>query len=435
MCFSDVFLSNGNDFTSEGTEPTSEIDTSKLIDFKGLPVNHRFSTPVEILEIKHTEEALKEMYSNLRLSGAKPRGVAYRVVNTELPSVELITEAAKKVLNQFPYDKILGDTAQEMGSITMEELAVLKWEMIQKDFPTLNEIQITENLKLIDEYYEKNLNYVVLREISENEDALMLTIKNNYLTEGRSNCFWSRMKMTVYWIASPIRTAIAYGLASTEASDYAEDYYPTGNQTYYYTGGGGANTRGDAYRHTIWNALLADYYFTFFKFIRLDFAKSVADNNEACGSNAEDSKEMDYHNNSIGRKIWDDNAWYSKFLGIPYWLNTPSTSKIKNLVEEAVNEKSCFIVKKKGNVFPNNELTQTQTISQIKAKIDYTDSNTIVYFEGTISPSSYGWRYVFSHWEYYDCSDQQPRSTKPNKPCRRPVYVRQWGEIIPCYKL
>ena len=144
---------------------------------------------------------------------------------------------------------------------------------------------------------------------------------------------------------------------------------------------------------------------------------------------------MDYHNNAIGRKIWDDNTSHRKILGIRVALRRPSTARLKELIEKAVNEKSCFIVKKTGDDFPNDQLTQPKTIQQVKALIDQTNNNTIVYFDGTIAPSSYGWRYVFSHWEYYDCSDQQQRSKKPNKPCRRPVYIRQWGEIIPCYKL
>ena len=44
-----------DDYSPEIAESISEIDISKLIDFKGLPVNHRFITPIENLEIKHTE--------------------------------------------------------------------------------------------------------------------------------------------------------------------------------------------------------------------------------------------------------------------------------------------------------------------------------------------------------------------------------------------
>lgn len=39
---------NEDDFSSEMVKPVAEIDTSKLIDFKGLKVNHRFSLLLKI---------------------------------------------------------------------------------------------------------------------------------------------------------------------------------------------------------------------------------------------------------------------------------------------------------------------------------------------------------------------------------------------------
>ena len=144
--------------------------------------------------------------------------------------------------------------------------------------------------------------------------------------------------------------------------------------------------------------------------------------------------------NAIGRKIWNDNTRHRKFLGIPFALKRPSTNELKDLIEEAVNEKSCFIVKFKNEIFPNNELTLEQTIPQIKAKIDNTDSNTIVYFEGTIAPSSYQDRFIFSHWEYYDCDDglddmYTAKKANPTEECKRAIYRKERVEIVPCYQL
>jgi hypothetical protein len=45
----------------EIVEEKTEVDTSKLIDFKGLPVSHRFSTPVEELEVEHNYSQLKTL--------------------------------------------------------------------------------------------------------------------------------------------------------------------------------------------------------------------------------------------------------------------------------------------------------------------------------------------------------------------------------------
>ena len=51
-----TFSCQHEDDLSSQQEIVSEVDTSKLIDFKGLPVNHRFKTPVEELETVHTED-------------------------------------------------------------------------------------------------------------------------------------------------------------------------------------------------------------------------------------------------------------------------------------------------------------------------------------------------------------------------------------------
>ena len=127
-----------------------QIDTSKLIDFKGLPVNHRFRTPVKDLEIVHDYSNLKKMYNEKRKSSFKQKGVAYKS-DDELPSAEIIVEATEKRLNEFPYQE--------------NENSEKDLEMIHKDFPTLTGDEISENIDLIDEYYSQNLDYEILTDI------------------------------------------------------------------------------------------------------------------------------------------------------------------------------------------------------------------------------------------------------------------------------
>ena len=433
---------NQDDFSSEIEQLVAEIDTSKLIDFKGLPVNHRFETPEEDLKVEHSLVFLKQMYRKSKNVIAKRKGIYYKTDNTELPDPTLIVESAKKILKDFPYGLIPEDITQELDYLTRIEKAKQNWEMIKKDFPTLNEKEIQENIDLIDEYYEQNLDYVIFNDIAENEQEYAGRITTtSSKTASRSSCLANLFnlllnngKINPFHIP---KAAIAIALVGSKPQTYAQEYYGETN--------GGNNTRGDAYRHTIWNALLADKYFTISaKNPRIAFAKAVTDTYESCTGGDADSKEMDYHNNAIGRKIWSDNTSYIKFLWWTVGLNTPTTGTIKNLVRDAVNEKSCFIVKIKNGDSPNNELKQTQTISQIKTKIDNTDSNTIVYFEGTIAPSRYTYRSVFSHWEYYDCGDrffdgwyraQEQRNRPPIEECRRAIYRRVRVKIKDCYKL
>ena len=64
---------------TELTEPVSEIDTSKLIDFKGLKVNHRFSTPVNELEneLNFPNESIASRYNRIsKLINIAKNGVA-----------------------------------------------------------------------------------------------------------------------------------------------------------------------------------------------------------------------------------------------------------------------------------------------------------------------------------------------------------------------
>ena len=432
-------------------DPIVEIDTSKLVNFKGLPVDHRFDTPIEDLEAEHNLSYLKMMLNKMKQKVAVKKGITHKSNSGDFPSSDEILEAAKEIMHLFPYQDILEQDEYEtsgLGSIQIADLeqqyqleqdllAKGKWEMIKQDFPTLTEQEIYDNIEAIDQYYEQNLDYAVFNEIANNGEEIAYRVAlnklNNSTVNSTDSCFTNLFENLILFGIYPlniVKAGIAIAIVGKQPQRYAGDYYPDGD------GDGGSNTRGDAYRHTIWNALLANNYFTLIaKWKRILFAKQVTDLYESCTDGELDSKTMDYHNNAIGRKIWDDNTSHRKILGIPVALRRPSTARLKELIEKAVNEKSCFIVKIEGDDFPNNELTQPQSISQIKAKIDNTDSNTIVYFEGTIAPSRYGWRYVFSHWEYYDCSDQQQRSTKPNKPCRRPIYIRQWGEIIRCYKL
>ena len=76
----------------------------------------------------------------------------------------------------------------------------------------------------------------------------------------------------------------------------------------------------------------------------------------------------------------------------------------------------------------------------IKAKILQEPSDIIVYFAGTIASSSYQDRFIFSHWEYYDCDDglddmYTAKKANPTEECKRAIYRKERVEIVPCYQL
>lgn len=82
------------------------------------------------------------------------------VINFGKFTLEEITLAVKKELIKFPF---ITDDSRE------EEIV----KLLKKDFPTLNSDEIQKNMILIEEYYQKSLDYIVfnrLTKLKENQD-------------------------------------------------------------------------------------------------------------------------------------------------------------------------------------------------------------------------------------------------------------------------
>ncbi len=329
-----------DDLTSqqEIIDEKKEVDTSKLIDFKGLPVSHRFSTPVEELEVEHDYSQLKELYNKKRKSSALKKGFAFKG-EEELPENLLLIAEAEEQVEKYPY----GDDKTE------EE----KWEMIRNDFPTLTEEQIADNMDLIDEYYSQNLDYETIAGLADKTSAEQKLQKSKFEIAYKSNSdlgrvwciiteFQNPWNLIVPVITGPlpirtgefsyIRALISIYYASKRAEEYSTSEYPSLSKT---------DTKRDAFRHVLWSSLLARYYWTVSsKSTRLRFAEAVGNANEDCGSNSDDGIHMDYRNNRIGRELFNQNTSYLKkrvwFVTITYGLNLPSTSRLRDLTRSKV---------------------------------------------------------------------------------------------------
>ena len=347
------------------------VDTSKLIDFKGLPVSHRFRTPVEELEVEHDYSALKTLYNKKRKSSALKKGIAFKG-EEELPDAEMIVEVAEKRLAEFPYSE--NDASEK------------NLEMIQEDFPTLTGEQISENIDIIDEYYSQNLDYEVLTDIAEDENTQAKIAARKNTAKRDWSRFWCILtKFQSPWhIISPIATGIYFGvpirtgefsyirtLISLNYSNRAVGY----SENSIFGHQGDTDTQEDAYRHILLSAFLAKYYYTVSsKSKRLRFSEAIGNANETCGDNNEDGKYMDFHNNRVGRKLFDDNCFYrtKKVLWwtVTYGLNVPYESTLMTKAETLV----------KNGVFIDKEgegLSELQT----QQRIINVDRNKVVYFE------------------------------------------------------
>ena len=127
--------------------------------------------------------------------------------------------------------------------------------------------------------------------------------------------------------------------------------------------------------------------------IKTGFAKAMMNLNEWVGNNPIDSKEMDYHNNVIGRKIYSDNTRLRFFFIFPY-LSEPSHAKIKRIALDYVNKRSCFLRKT-----INDGANRDYEPGEIQAQILKENDNTVVYFTKPIAPPSY----VPIGFEYSSC--------------------------------
>lgn len=442
-------------------EPIVEIDTSNLIDFKGLSVNHRFETPIEDLETEHNVKYLKMMFSKIKQKVTQKRGVSFKNNSDELPDVETILEGAKEVFDQFPYQEIQEEDAyetQDLDSVQIAEIeqeyileqeqkAEVNWEMIKQDFPTMTEQEIQDNIETIDEYYAQNLDYVVFNEIANNEDEIAGRVAQRRAKKGANKnddiynaaCILASFQSPWNFV-NPLPSfipgggfnytlsAIALQIATSQARTTSNNYYTNINGIPVDKG----NTIRDAYRHLTWSALLAQHYNAIAsKHKRLKFSEAITYANEVCGNNNDvDSRQMDYHNNDIGRKIWKDNTHYIKFFGIIVGLNRPSVSRIKWLARQKLDYHSCFIVKETSNDrFPENLLSEDKTDEEIQSEILVHSSLRPVYFIGPIAESRYEWVEEATGYDYTPCYEGDYLNC--------PTITYEWveNEIVPCHRL
>lgn len=251
-----VFLhscQNQDDFSFETEGPVAEIDSSKLIDFKGIMINHRFDTPLNVLVKEHTLADLKEMYREAKKRLLNKNSSNLSVNNDPFLNPLLILEAAKDILHLFPYEYVIDDS--ENMELNSEQEVMNRWDMIKQDFSTLSDAQINENIEIIEEYYTKNLSYLVVTKLAENEEKYIQGIVRNpaYSASSNDSCFTNILENLGLSIIGPlsiIKAGIALAIVGKKPQKYAGEYY---SGKYYGDGGsnGGNNTRGDAYRHTI----------------------------------------------------------------------------------------------------------------------------------------------------------------------------------------
>ncbi|MGY6649037.1 DUF6973 domain-containing protein [Wenyingzhuangia sp. IMCC45574] len=403
----------------EGVEETT-LQTSHIIDYKGLQVNHRFSTPVEelLLEKETTGEELTAKYTRIKhklevkynpnltgvRSGIQPIST---VKNEEFPSGEMIIEGVKNVIDQFPYDvELLKQTEEDFkteisplvfkDSLTVEEYEELlrlqdldsialaqhellyqqekeakmeaNMEMIKQDFPTLSDESIEDNIDLIDEYYQKNMDYMALEEVAAHEGEITTNLEQRVPKVARRSVITPVVATVGIGILAAVVNKKYKDLSATEkcvynkvVSKYGMLGAYIGNKAgenarhkarRYYAGQHEKLTRLDAFRHTYWNALMCKNFVTLStsKSKRMNFAKFISEALYDCGDVYDatkvgiDSRAMDRHNDNVGRRIYDKNTKRIKFWKWTIGLREPSYSRLRSVIRDRIHKSSDYIV-------------------------------------------------------------------------------------------
>jgi len=338
-----------------------------LVYFKGIPVKHRFNAKIIDLENEESDK-----FNFILKEKRIKKGINIARKGDETLDVEKFSEAVDESFKYFPF--------QEEG---------FDLDMVKKDFPTLTEEQIAYNLEEIDSYYSRNLNEMVASKYLEEFDDFEVEIDyyntntptmpdiTDLKQDGETTRACTLRELSIDWW--DVRRYVAYYKAGAYAKlNAALSYYSIGQ----------TNTKRDAFRHTLWNGLLANHYYTMSsKKPRLDFAKDIADMNEKCGGNNQDSAAMDYHNNAIGRKIWNDDTTYQKtWWGATINIRNPSNSRLISLVKEKM-ENILYISKNEDPKLSKDD--KAKELERIYWLIKKADKNRLVYF--SVNNDDYGY--------------------------------------------
>jgi len=250
-----------------------EFREARSVHFSELGVEHNYDTPIEALYFE--EEDLKTLYMRKLGAGSSLRGSG----ELEYPSLEEVAAVEEENLKQYPdFDEMVDED--------------IEW--IKRDFPTLSEKEIAENIDAISEYYIKNLQYNLIVDLAEGTGELRSSY--DYPYELCRDEFWFLVKRPT--------AAIQIHKAKGDAMEYADEYYPNMDRSL---------TKRDAFRHSMWNILIAKYYGGKKKSVSkgVSMARAFANLHEECNAEkgADDwDMEMDYHNNMVGRAYFESVA-------------------------------------------------------------------------------------------------------------------------------
>lgn len=210
---------------------------------------------------------------------------------------------------------------------------------IRADFPGVSDEELGANAAEIVKLYEAVKTYHLFQEIKEEAaiSGLAKSQSGGYMgTPLNSEEFW-----LLFWNS---KMKDGTEKASNEARTLAQQEFP-GEQLWL--------DRGDGFRHSIWNTLIAKYTGEHHWTIEdaNSWAKNFTDAHENGGEQPSDSRDnpMDFHNNAEGRSYFSSVAWRVKVKD--YWLfkwhykwyvKAPETATIKSATKSKTLQGTSF---------------------------------------------------------------------------------------------
>jgi len=210
-------------------------------------------------------------------------------------------------------------------------------DMIRATFPEVNDSSLTTHIDTIVGLYDAVKKYDLLVTLNNYVESNGLGKAADYYPGGlNSQEFW-----LLFWNMRMLSGTVD---ATVDARDFTSDEYP--DEILWLT-------PADAFRHSIWNALIAKYTGNKHTTVSsaVNWAEDFTDAHENGGPEPADALDnpMDFHNNEEGRSYFEDVGYRKRikwfwFFGwhYKYVVKAPAASTMNNAVADRVDDGTIF---------------------------------------------------------------------------------------------
>ncbi len=260
-------------------------------------------------------------------------------------------------------EEMVGILEAEMSDVMIPELMEPNEEdliTINADFPGLTQDEIAENIDIIAQIYQDQVSALAVNSILDDSRIMAEVSRNSYndgITVFGQDLTWAEVCVILRYPFS----ALGLKKQSKKAFDLTAGYMGTRS---------GVNNKVDAFRHAIWNVVMAKEGWGK-KSAKMAWARDFATAHEKGANYRSKDSEMDLHNNAVGLSYYDRHSsrTYRRFL---WWrwecgVNEPSYSQAGAYLRDKANS-ATFVDEK-------------QSLDAVKKGISRASSGNLVYLQ------------------------------------------------------